>query len=335
MKKLLWYAGVLFITLISNSCIQNPGPGSSGRSNNLVNITGSAGEVLVVLENSLWKGETGNILREVLEQQFPALPQPEPLFDLVHITTGAFDNMFKAHRSIVIIDVATQNSVPEIKYTENVWAQPQIVININSPDIKSLAKLLQDNKERMVYTLLTYDRKRIASVYNSSKDMSIKNMFAKFHINLAVPRGYNVDVNKEDFIFVSIESLKSSQVIFAYRYPFYGEYDLNSNNLIERRNEFLKRYTTGHREGSYMTTAKIPNPQIFDLVKNNKKYVEIRGLWELNKGYMGGPFISHSTIDETRKEVITVEGYVYNPGDKKRNLMRQIEAIVYSFELIE
>jgi len=28
--------------------------------------------------------------------------------------------------------------------------------------------------------------------------------------------------------------------------------------------------------------------------------------------------------------VITVEGYVYAPGKDKRNLLRQVEAIVYS-----
>jgi hypothetical protein len=50
---------------------------------------------------------------------------------------------------------------------------------------------------------------------------------------------------------------------------------------------------------------------------------------------MGGPFISHSTLDTARNEIITVEAYVYNPNNKKRNLMRQMEAIVYSFELLK
>lgn len=335
MKKLILFACIVFQLFFSTSCLRNPGPGSSGRVSSLSNVTGAAGEVLVVLDNTMWKGEAGNILREALEQEYPALPQPEPLFDVIHITSGAFDTMFKGHRSIIVIDVSPQNTTPQIKYSENIWAQPQILISINVPDNKSLIKLLQDNKDRLVYNLLIYDRKRIADVYNSSKDVAIKNMLSKFHVSLAVPRGYNVDLDKEDFILTSIESSKTSQVIFIYRYPYYGKNDISSKNLIEKRNEFLKKYTGGHREGSYMTTAKLFPPQVFDLVKGTKNYVEIRGLWELNKGFMGGPFISHSTVDEARKEVITVEGYVYNPNDKKRNLMRQIEAIVYSFEVVE
>ena len=334
MNKSLQFLFIVSLVFFLTSCLQNPGPGSSGRLNTLSNVTGAAGEVLVVLDNNIWKGEAGNLLREALEQEYPALPQPEPLFDVIHITSGAFDNMFKGHRSIIIIDVSSQNTTPEVKYSENIWAKPQLIININVPDTKALIKLLQENKSRLVYNLLAYDRKRIADVYSSGKDMSIKNIFARFHVNLAIPRGYNVDLDKEDFIMVSIETPKSSQVIFAYRYPYYGEYDLSSKNLIARRNEFLKKYTGGHREGSYMTTSPFP-PLIFDLVKNDKKFVEIRGLWELQKGFMGGPFICHSVVDETRKEIITVEGYIYNPGDKKRNLMRQLEAIVYSFEVVE
>ena len=335
MNKLLRFSFIVSQVFLLTSCLQNPEPGSPGRINTLSNVSGAAGEVLVVLDNHLWKGDAGNMLREALEQEYPALPQAEPLFDVIHITSGAFDNIFKGHRSIIIIDISAQNTTPEVKYSENIWAQPQLVININVPDTKALIKLLQENKSRLVYNLLAYDRKRISDVYSSGKDMSIKNTLSKFHVNLAIPRGYNVDLEKEDFFMVSIETPKSSQVIFAYKYPYYGEYDLSSKNLIQRRNEFLKRYTGGHREGSYMTTAPMFPPIVFDLVKKDKKFVEIRGLWELHKGFMGGPFISHSTLDEARKEIITVEGYVYNPSDKKRSLMRQIEAIVYSFEVVE
>jgi hypothetical protein len=84
-----------------------------------------------------------------------------------------------------------------------------------------------------------------------------------------------------------------------------------------------------------MTTSGIFPPITYDLVKGNRKFIEIRGLYELHNGFMGGPFISHTTFDEARKEIVTVEAYVYNPGDRKRQMLRQLEAIVYSFEIIE
>ena len=324
---------ILFLSILLTSCLQNPDSRSINNSV-LMNINGAAGEVLVVIENSLWKAEAGNILRETLEQEYPALPQQEPLFDVIHISTGAFDNMFKAHRSIIIVDVSSSNEKAEVKFSENIWAKPQILIKINAPDSEALGEVLRQNKEKVVNTLLNYDRKRIRDVLMASKDVSIKNLLEKFHVSLAVPRGYNIDIKTENFISLSIETTKTSQVLFIYKYPYSGPDDLASKKLIEKRNYFLQQFTKGSREDSYMTTAIFP-PVVFDLTMKDRKFVEIRGLWELHNGYMGGPFISHTTVDETRNEIITIEGYVYNPNEKKRNLMRQIEAIVYSFEIIE
>jgi hypothetical protein len=47
---------------------------------------------------------------------------------------------------------------------------------------------------------------------------------------------------------------------------------------------------------------------------------------------MGGPFISHSFTDPTGEYVVVVEAFVYNPRADKRNHLRQLEAVLYSFE---
>ncbi len=62
--------------------------------------------------------------------------------------------------------------------------------------------------------------------------------------------------------------------------------------------------------------------------------VELRGLWELENGFMGGPFISHSVYDARRNRIVTVDAYIYYPNQKKRVKLKQLEAIVYSMELI-
>jgi hypothetical protein len=49
-------------------------------------ITGKAGEVLVVIDQTIWKNEnTGGELRNVLISEHLALPQPEPMFDPLSI----------------------------------------------------------------------------------------------------------------------------------------------------------------------------------------------------------------------------------------------------------
>jgi hypothetical protein len=50
---------------------------------------------------------------------------------------------------------------------------------------------------------------------------------------------------------------------------------------------------------------------------------------------MGGPFMSLTQLDENRNKIITIEGFVFAPAHKKRELMRQMEAILYSIKIPE
>jgi len=61
--------------------------------------------------------------------------------------------------------------------------------------------------------------------------------------------------------------------------------------------------------------------------------VEVRGLWRVEGDFMGGPFVSLTTVDEARNRVVTVEGYVFAPRYNKRNYLREVEAVVYSLDI--
>lgn len=331
--KYFYFIIILFISYSCNNPNQPTG-GSNSTGILLPSISGSAGEVLIVMDNENWKGKAGNILRESLEQQFPALPQPEPLFDVVHITQGAFDNLFQHHRSIIVVNLSKEISKAKVGYFENVWAKPQIMIKIEAKDSYELDSLLIEEKDNILFNIQSYDRKRMISLFNDSKDQGIKAEVSKFNISLAVPRGYSIDISNDEFASFSIETSKTSQVIFVYQYPYHGSKDFLTENLILKRNEFLKKYTVGTRVGSYLTTAELFPPLAYDIKKNGQEMVEIRGLWELVNGYMGGPFILHAALDQKRNMIVVVEGYVYNPNNKKRNTMRHLESIVYSMEFL-
>lgn len=329
----IWFYILFFLSLTIYSC----GPGSPGDTTGTVlpNVTGAAGEVLIVMDQDRWASEPGILLKEILEREFPALPQREPLFDIIHISHGAFDDMFKRYRTIIIVTVSSEIEDPDIRFLENQWAKPQLVVNIRASNNESLAEFISGSAEKLLYNLQSYDRKRLIEIFESSKDSEIKSIVSKFFIELAIPRGYKIDISQEDFAMFSIESPRSSQVVFIYQNPYSGEKDISTARLIENRNEILKKYTRGSQIGSYVTTSPGFPPIAYDLMKNGNRVVEIRGWWELNKGFMGGPFISHTLVDERNKRSVTVEAYVYNPQDKKRNLMRHMEAIVYSAKFIE
>ncbi|MGC9343063.1 MAG: DUF4837 family protein, partial [Bacteroidales bacterium] len=201
----------------SNNRGINPGGGML-----LPNVSGTAGEVLVVMDNFNWKNKAGEIVRKTLEQEYPALTQPEPLFDLIHITAGAFDNIFQIHRTVLMVTVDQEVGEPSLRYNENIWARPQLVIRLEAPDSYALEELLEKQKENILNNIIAYDRKRIQDVYNDSKDPEIKSIVSNFNITLAIPRGYNIDIHNDEFASFSIETA-NSQVIFVYQYPWEGQ----------------------------------------------------------------------------------------------------------------
>lgn len=327
---------ILLISLLNfNSCDDTPGVTTKGsRGAYLPKITGAAGEILIVMDNFNWKNKSGDIIRKTLQQEYPALTQPEPIFDVIQITEGVFDGIFRFHRTIIRVNVDSEIKESNIKYGEDIWATPQLVIRMEAPDSYSLETLINKEKSNILQNILTYDRKRLANMYNDSKDLEIQNILTSFNINMAIPRGYNIDFSNKEFASFSIETSKTSQVLFIYQYPYNGERDLKTSMIIEKRNDFLKKYTVGTRDDSYLTTAEIFPPYSFDIKLKDREIIELRGWWEMHNGYMGGPFISHTILDKNRNKIVVADAYVYYPNNKKRNMMRQLEAIVYSMRFL-
>ena len=333
---LLRWAGFFIVffflaTAISCDISQNQG-GVGGKI--MPNITGGAGEVLVVMDSFNWENSTGELLQDILKEEYHGLPQSEPLFDVIQITAASFDGFYQFHRSIVLTTIES-GLEPRIRFRENVWAKPQIMIQLEAPTSAALKQLISENENRIQSFLVQYDRNRLMKTYQDSKDPAIQKEIAAHHqVRLAIPRGYNLDFSKEDYTSVSIEAPDLSQVIQIYDYPVNGPEALTTANLIQQRNKFTKTYTQGPREDSYMTISKMFEPIAFDVKNNDMDVVELRGLWELENGFMGGPFVSHSVYDAKRKRIVTVDGYIYYPNQKKRVKIKQLEAIIYSLEII-
>jgi hypothetical protein len=50
---------------------------------------------------------------------------------------------------------------------------------------------------------------------------------------------------------------------------------------------------------------------------------------------MGGPFLGYAVTDQPQGLIYYIEGFVFAPGKDKREYMREIEAILWSFKTSE
>jgi hypothetical protein len=293
-------------------------------------VSGKAGEVVVVANKSLWNSEIGEALREVLASEYPYLPQPEPAFNLVNITSDMFSSAFQIHRNLVIVEVGNNHKEAKMTSQKDYWASPQIIIKITGPDSESVAALIKEQHARLWTLIDQAEVDRQSSNARKYADRKIKaEIEQKFGISLSMPEGYhknNPAGNPDNFMWYGYDTNFASIGIFIYSYPYTDTAQFSQKALNDKRQELLKDHVPSSREGSYMITNPYVEPEYTALTYKGVFLGRLRGLWEIHNGYMGGPFVSYSMV--VNGKIVTVEGYVYAPKTEKRNYVRQAVGIL-------
>jgi len=330
MKNSLLIIFICSILIALSSC----GRTEDGNKRSLPSVTGKASELVVVIDKNQWNS-IGNEFEKTFRKEFPFLPQPEPAFDLVHIPYSAFSNIFKTHRNLVMTKFLKE-SKPKILVKKDVYSYPQLVVTIIAPDTASMKKLIIKERNRLMAIFTQKEKSRIIKNYTKYKDRGIRKAVKKrFNIDLMIPKGYSIDVDSSNFIWLAHETSEISQAVLVYSYDYKDTSDFSLDSLISKRNQFCKKYVPASREGSYMTTEHTVLPLKRAFMKNDLYVAEVRGLWRAHKDFMGGPFINYSIIDNENSKIVCIEGFVFAPNKKKRNYMRQLEAILSTVKIAE
>ena len=319
------------LTLGFSSC--NDG----GASTLLPNIIGKPGEVVVVVDKAYWENSVGKALHATLGANYPAIPQDEGLFTLINVPSLSSTRIFKNHRNVLIIEVSSEYDKPELVIKRDVWATSQILLGFTAPDTASLVACILENGERMVHTLEQMERDRTVVRAERSEDKSIRSKIEEvFGGSPCIPRGYKIRKLTDDFAWIQTESAIRGkymfQAVFIYKYPYRDSTSFSLKSIIERRNNVLQKEVPGYLDGSYMTTADAILPMIRSIRYKDFHFMEVRGLWEVENDFQGGPFISHTFFEKDGANLICLEAIVYAPGFDKRNYVRQTEGIIYSFK---
>jgi hypothetical protein len=323
---------ILFSFLIITSCEDM---GSS-----TANSSGKTAEMIVVTNNlAKWESKAGDTIRQFFNQEFKVLPQPEPLFEMTHIPMATFtDNaMFQSHHNILIIDIDNNLKKARLDVRKDEWASPQTVIRLSAPTEENLIAFFGESKKSVLSLLMKSERERLVNTFKKYRDAEVINKLKNdLHLTLELPGGFYIAKKTADFTWIRKETPKISQGIMIYTYDFVDTIAFDVSRIIAFRNAMTEEYIPGPTEGSFMTVSQDYLPVISKRIDFNGMFaVETRGLWKLEKDFMGGPFVNYTLIDEKRNKVITIDGYVYAPNAPKRDLIIQMEALIYSLKFEE
>lgn len=318
---------LLITLLVAVSC------GNNGKQGIKRSISGRPGEMVIVISKEAWEAEPGKLLQETLGQSQVSLPQDEPIFNLVDIPYNAFDNLFKTTRNIVTVKITPKVDNPGVFFKDDAWASPQATVSINAKNSTQFKELINNNSTKIISYFLKAERSRLESSYRKIHDKAmLQNIRGKFGLTMYCQPGFKKAAEEENFIWYRYDTPEITQGIIIYDIEYNSDSIFSPGHLLSLRNSMLKSYIEGPTEGSYMSTEMRFDP-VFNIFEHNGNYAaEMRGLWNTKNDFMGGPYIQIAELDATNQRVVVAEGFVYAPSKNKRNLLRQVEAMIYSMK---
>jgi hypothetical protein len=327
MKKVGLYLSILMVMALMMSCKKDGKslftPASSGRPY----------EVLVVVDKTQWEKPVGRALFNVLDKDVPGLPQSERSFRISTVAPDRFDRTFKIFRNIIIVDIQDIYSQPKFKFSRDVYSSPQIIMRIQAPNEESFQNYVQKNSQVIIDFFVKSEMNRqinnLKEKHNKAVSARIKSLF---DVDVWVP----VELDKykvgKDFLWASTNRASGDMNFVIYSYPYTDKKTFTKEYFINKRDSVMKINIPGEREGMYMATDK-DFVDVKDIVVKGDYGFEARGLWQMENDMMGGPFVAHARVDRANGRIIVVEGFIYSPDKLKRNVMRQMEASLYTLQL--
>lgn len=329
MKRIAKYIAVVLAALAAISCNEQ-----TKKKVLLPNISGKAGEVIVVIGKADWEGLVGNTLRDTLACECPYLPQREPLYTLVNVAPAGFTSLFQVHRNIIVMNISNTVTEPGVVFKKDVWAAPQCVIYVNAINAESAAQLIMDYSAKIKATLEQAERDRVIANATRYEELKLRPIVTKlFGGTPHFPSGYQLKKKTDDFVWITYDTQFTMQGILMFKYPVVeGENMMDLDNIIRNTNTVLKDNVPGMFENTHMTITDFARPFLEYMRYKGRDFAQMRGFWEVHNDYMGGPFVSHIFYSPDGKEMIEIFGFVYAPKYDKRHYLRQVESIIYSFE---
>jgi len=296
MPKLL-----LFLFLLALSCKESKQV--------LPASTGSSEEIVIVMPDKIWEQYPGKIADSIFKQEYPGLQQPESFFNIIKIRSIDFSRIFKTHKNIILFSDQQNDTI-----INNLWAYPQIVINIGLNNVKNQEKLIVafENYKEVIY-------KRQLDKFKLSLPKSNTSIKNNYGINVNIPNDY-ITIIDNKYLFWATHNPKNKDLIKQILVFRLKNIDTDNFNelVITKVDSVLKNTLLGNQKNNYVQIEKR-----FPIDIKQDKY---RGSWRMSNDFMGGPLLIKAYREND--DVIISLGIIFAPGKQKKKYMIELDAIL-------
>ncbi len=209
-------------------------------------------------------------------------------------------------------------------------------MSIRGNNAESIGRFLGIERERIRDIFVQSEMKReiglLKQKHNKAVDEATREIFG---YTVKVPADIARLKKAENFLWASTDRLQQDMNFVCYSLPMADSAVWLTNRWVEWRDSTMKRNIPGSTPEQWMATVyedgKPLTMQRALTLSDGRKVYEMRGLWEMHKGGIGGPFVSLACPDTAGNRMLVTEGFIYSPNANKRDLVRRMEAALRTF----
>ena len=353
--KIIFAFSILLLAACSSDT-SGPGPVAT-TSKGKVQSHGRVNQVLVIADSALWKGVVGDTFFYYFNAPYILLPQPEPIFDLTHMTPEQLAKLpvKKEFRTIVFLaDLNDENSTtarllradlgPEklveiqkgkgynVTIGQDKWALKQQLFYVSAFGEDKLTECIAVNFPAIGRKINERDQKTVkATAYQGGEDAKLEgDIFAKYNLKMKIPRGFKqakYDGNTNTLWLRSDEREIIANII-VHKLPYKDKSQLTKVGIKKIR-DGVTGIVSSQQPNTYMRINDVDLPLFVENITLNSAYtVQAKGVWDMVNDFKGGPFVSNLMLNPKTNELVLVDGFVFAPGKDKRNYMQELELVL-------
>lgn len=317
---------------------------------------GKINGVTIISDQSLWESNLRDSMAFYFEAPYLILPQPEPIFDLRHIEPIKLleEPTFQELRNyIVLADLSDKDSpttemvvkdlsdakIQQVReegfgtaVARNKWATGQQLIYLMGKNREELIKGLGAAYPAVVARIDERENERVkVTAYFRGIDRQLgATITEKSGATIDIPGGYEmVPIDEPNFAWLRKDTRGGSLNIMATRVPYKDQSQLSREGLKSIRDQIGKEYISTTLENTYMRVNDVSLPLFTETTELNGAFaISGRGIWEMENDFLAGPFVSYLINDTANKQLVLVDGFVLAPGEKKRELMEELDQVL-------
>ena len=280
-------------------------------------------ELLVVADKDWLNTDAGQSLVSTVEAPIEGLPQVEPNFRVTYINPYAFNGTFKGYANIVVAEVGKKHQEPKMSMRRNVYAQPQVILEVCAPDNVTFEQCVKENSEQILGVLNENEFGRERKLLKKHHSGVVRAQAKKqFGVDMMVPKEIDQVKQGKDFFWASASKNEFRRNVCVYALPMQ---EMNVERLVEVRDSVMKENIPGGRDDQWMETDRRTVTGAM-MSFDGRECMAVRGLWDMRNDAMGGPFVCYLYPDKENGRLLVAEGFIFAPEEKKRALIRGLEA---------